>query len=112
MGMAEGRLPTALMIEACLKPLAGMGLYHYIENKGDRDSGLILLKLNNLAGQCRVLVQQRDFMTDTLVWASPLAQEVVATVEADAYSKRAIDRDPDLWVIEIEDRDMNNPFED
>jgi len=110
--MGNDRLPTSLWIEAALKPLADRGIYHYINNRGDPGSGLILLKLSNLEGQCKLLTLQRNFETDALEWASALENELVAEKDADAYSARAVDIDPDLWVIEIEDRDMSNPFEE
>jgi hypothetical protein len=107
----EGRLPTALWVDACLQPLAGRGIFHYITNKGEHYSGIILLKLNGLKGRCRLLTQQRDFETDKLGWVPALSEETVEEAEADDYIQRAITRDPDLWVIEIEDAEMVNPFE-
>ena len=110
--MTDDRLPTELWVDACLRPLNGQGLFYYITQKGERNSGLILLKLADTGGRCTLLTQQRDFMTDKIGWVSALANEIVEETEADAYIRRAIERDPDLWVIEIEDPDMNNPFEE
>lgn len=106
----EARLPVHLWIEAQLRPLAGRGIYHYIQQRGERNSGIVLLKLNGLAGRCRLLIQQRDF-EGVLGWMNALGQEEVEEKAADAYIQRAISRDPDMWVIEIEDRAMDNPFE-
>ena len=105
------QLPVKLLIDAALAPLAGRGIYHYIHQEGNPSSGLILLKLSNLAGQCTLLTQQRDFDTDALVWVPALQEETVDENEADTYAKRAMSRDPDLWIIEIEDPAMVNPFE-
>ncbi len=109
--MADDRLPTYLFLDAQLRPLNGRGIFYYIHQKGERNSGLVLLKLNGLAGQCRLLQQERDWDTDEMGWINALAQDVVAESDADVYIARAVERDPDLWVIEVEDRDMNNPFE-
>ncbi len=106
----EARLPVHLWIDAQLRPLNDNGVFFYIHQKGDQNSGVILLKLNGLSGECKLLIQQRDFDGE-LGWVHALSQEVVEEGDADAYIQRTMLRDPDLWVIEIEDREMNNPFE-
>lgn len=106
----EARLKVDLWIEAQLKPLPDKGIYYYIHQRGEKNSGIILLKLNGLDGKCRMLIQQRDF-DGKLGWMHAMNNELVEEKDADAYIKRSILRDPDIWVIEIEDKDMNNPFE-
>ena len=108
--MSGGQLPTSLFVEGHLATLTAKGTFYYFIQKGNPSSGLLLLKLNGLKGHVRLLVQERDFMEDTLVWANALDEETVEESKADAYIQRAISRDPDLWVLEIEGTEMNNPF--
>ena len=110
--MTSGQLPTALLVEGHLTNLTAKAIPYYFVQKGNPSSGLLLLKLNGLKGRVRLLMQERDFIEDTLVWAAALNEEEVEETEADAYIQRAISRDPDLWVLEIEDAEMNNPFKD
>lgn len=108
----EHRLPTSLWVEGHLHNLTLQATHFYIIQKGNPASGTVMVKLNNLEGKVRLLTQQRDIMTYKLGWVSALAEEIVEEVQADEYIQRAISRDPDLWVIEIEDREMQNPFDD
>lgn len=111
MSDGDGRLPTSLWVDAVLTPLNARGLYYYITHKGNPHSGMLLLKLNGLSGKVRLRTQERNFMDDALEWVNALEQESVEESEADAFIQRALSRDPDLWVIEIEDPEMKNPFE-
>lgn len=106
------RLPTALYVDAQLRNLTQQAKFFHFIQKGNHSSGIVMLKLNSLQGKVKLIIQERDFMTDEMTWASALEQETVDEPDADAYIQRAIDRDPDLWVIEIEDPEMQNPFED
>ncbi len=108
--MTDDRLPTALWVEAHLQILTQKGVPYYIPNKGAYASGTVMLKINGLEAGCLVLQQQRD-LDGEMGWMALFKGETVAESEADAYIQRAIDRDPDVWVIEIEDRDLKNPFE-
>ena len=107
----EHRLPTSLWVEGHLHNLTVKAIHFYIIRKGNPASGIVMVKLNNLEGKARLLTQQRDIMTYKLGWIAALAEEIVEEAQADAYIQRAISRDPDLWVIEVEDREMQNPFD-
>lgn len=108
--MTDDRIPTALWVEGHLRRLNAEGVPYYITQKGAYAGGLVLLKINTLTDGCLLLTQQRDFETNKLGWANALEQEQVAESDADAYIRRATQRDPDLWVIEVEDREGRNPF--
>lgn len=105
-------LPTGLYVDAHLATMTQNAVPYYFIQKGNHSSGLLLLKINALNGKVRLLVQERDFMEDKLVWTHALEEEVVEEKDADAYIERAIQRDPDLWALEIEDEGLVNPFEE
>ena len=106
------RLPTALYVEAHLKNLTAQATFYHFIQKGNHSSGIIMLKINGLEGKVKLVMQERDFTTDKMIWAPAMQNETVEESEADAYIHRAISRDPDLWVIEIEDKNMQNPFDE
>ncbi len=109
--MTDDRIPTGLIVEGQLRRLSGESIPAYVVNRGAYAAGLIVVKINTIEEGCMVLVQQRD-LDGELGWMSALGGEnTVVESEADAYIARAIDRDPDLWVIEVEDRQRRNPFE-
>jgi hypothetical protein len=105
---SDDRLPTALWVEAHLRKLTAEGIPYYVLNTGAYASGIVMLKLMDFAQGCRVLIQQRD-LEGNLGWMETAGD--TDEEKADAYIKRAIERDPDLWAIEIEARDLTNPFE-
>lgn len=109
--MPDDRLPTALYVDAHLATLTQRGCFYYFLQKGNHGSGLVMLKLNGLKGLVKLITQERDFDTDEMGWINALDKEILEEPAADAYIQRAIQRDPDLWVIEIEDTDMQNPFD-
>ncbi|MGH1376588.1 MAG: DUF1491 family protein [Alphaproteobacteria bacterium] len=107
---AEARLPVHLWVDAQLSPLNGRGIYYYIQQRGDKNTGIILLKLSDMRGECKLLIQQRD-LDGKMGWMNALRKDLISEMDANTYIERSVKRDPDLWVIEIEDKEMNNPFE-
>ena len=105
-------LPSGFLVEAVLKNCDLHCIPYYILQKGNHGSGVIMVKINMLEGRVKLHTQQRDFMNDTLDWVNALDAEEVEEVAADTHIAKAKDFDPDLWVIEIEDREGRNPFRD
>lgn len=99
----EPRLKTSLVVEAALRLSSMQAIPMVVARRGDRDAGTILVKLNRLDLGCTVLAQTRT-LDGELVWHKATGEELVKEEAADAYIARQVKRDPDLWVIEIEDR--------
>ena len=102
----DPRLPTHLWVEAEIRRLIAQGFAVYVAAKGDMTGGLVIQKISDLRGKCRLLGQQRD-IDGRLKWLDILRDGPIDEKDADAYIARAIERDPDLWVVEIEDRAMD-----
>jgi hypothetical protein len=99
----EPRLKTNLVIQAALRVSSQRAIPMVVARRGDGDAGTILVKLNQLDLGCTVLAQTRTPKGE-LAWLRATGEAPVDEQTADAYIARQVKRDPDLWVIEIEDR--------
>jgi len=108
--VTDARLPTELWVAAHLRRCSISATPAVLRRRGESERGTVLLKLNQLEVGCRILTQARD-LDGRLGWLAALGGQLVPEGDAEAYIARAVERDPDLWVIEIEDRSGANPFE-
>lgn len=103
------RLSTELFVQGHVRQCFAQGLTAVIAHKGDAWGGAILIKLNLLGPGCKLLTQTRD-QEGKIAWLPVQAGALLTEMDADAYIARSVHRDPDLWVVEIEDRTGRNPF--
>jgi hypothetical protein len=101
--MPETRIPTELWVKAHVKRCSAAGVPVVVARRGDPHSGVVIVKLNQLEAGCRVMTQARD-SEGRLGWRQALDGQLVEEAEADVYIRRQTEYDPDLWVVEIEDR--------
>jgi len=105
------RLPTEMWIQAHLRRCSRDAIPAYVLRRGDAGGGTLLLKINRIEQGWTLLTQVRD-LDGRLGWMAALEGGAEAEAEAADYISRAVRRDPDLWVVEIEDRAGRNPFDD
>lgn len=106
----EARLKSELWVKAALRACSAAAIAAMVVRKGDTDAGAVLIKQNLLGGGFVVLTQVRRG-DGSPVWLRGTGPLPVDEATADAYINRQIDRDFDLWVIEVEDRDGRLPFD-
>jgi hypothetical protein len=108
--LSDDRLRTEIWVMAHIRRCSGDGIPATVVRRGDANGGTVVVKLNQLDQGCRVLSQSRD-IDGTMGWLGAFDGALVSEAEADAYIGRAVMRDPDIWVVEIEDRNGRHPFE-
>lgn len=109
--MSSERLPTELWLTAGLRRCSAEGIPAAVVRRGEKQSGTVILKINQLESGCRILTQARD-LDGNLTWFPAMDGALVDESEADAYVERTAQRDPDVWVVEIEHRDGWHPFQE
>ena len=101
--MTEARLSSRLMVQALVRRCYVAEMPAVVVRKGDEERGALMLKVNNFNAGCTVWTQTRTMDGDP-AWMRGSGGDRVPEQTADAYIDRQVQRDPDLWVVEIEDR--------
>ncbi|MDG2268811.1 MAG: DUF1491 family protein [Alphaproteobacteria bacterium] len=109
--MTDDRLPTELWVSAGLHRCSLEAVPAVVIRKGERQSGTVILKLDRRDRGTVILTQSRN-MDGKLVWFPANDGKPFTDAEAAAYVDRAVSRDPDIWVIEIEHQEGWHPFTD
>jgi hypothetical protein len=95
------RLTAEFWVQAYLARLRLMDIPAFVTAHGDDTAGAVLVKLNTLDGQAQAFQRTYDLMRDLRKWEQ-LAAGPEGEVDASIARQRGFD--PDLWVIEVEDR--------
>lgn len=95
------RLTADFWVHAYLARLRLADIPAFVTAKGDPTAGAVTVKLNTLDGRAQAFQRSFDLMTGERTWMT-LAEGDEA--EVDAVLARQRKNDPDLWIIEVEDR--------
>ena len=95
------RLTADFWVQAYLTRLRLRDIPAFVVKRGDETGGAVIIKQSRLDGTASLHQRQFDLMADTRHWVE-IARGAEAGIDAQLTRERA--RDPDLWVIEVEDR--------
>jgi hypothetical protein len=98
---------SAIWVQAHLRRCNAMGLAAMLIRRGAEEAGSIYVKINRLDGRVLLIGPAPGPAHDhrgERRWVKPLGDAAVLEADADAYLRRIHSRDPDIWIIEIEDR--------
>ncbi len=105
------RLQTDFWVKAYLRRCETGGGAAFVLRRGNREAGVVLIKLNHLNGAFVVLSRTMD-LDGAIVWRQATGTEPVEEEEAERYLEKQLKFDPDLWVIEVEDREGRHFLDD
>ena len=96
------RLTSDIWVSAYLTRLRLSDIPSFVVARGDSTAGAVLVKLNTLDGRGIVFQRSFDLVSGVRNW-----MELVSGGESDldVAISRQRSFDPDLWVIEVEDRE-------
>lgn len=106
--MFDSGLPVHLLVDAMRLKREAEGKAVYIRQRGDADRGVVTLMIGLGDGMIKLVTQQRD-LGGKLNW---LELKTIPDSDSQSWLETFAKRDPDAWVIEIDDKMGRNPFED
>lgn len=107
----EPKLKAELWVKAYIRRCAAAGCPAMVVRRGFAAAGAVLIKVNRLDGSAMVYVQARRG-DGALVWVAGAGQAPAPDAEAEAYIARSLKIDPDIWVVEVEDREGRHFLDD
>ncbi|MEE9547522.1 MAG: DUF1491 family protein [Hyphomicrobium sp.] len=109
------RLRAEFWVKGYLRRCAVEGAAAVVVRHGDDDAGAIFIKINRLDGTCLLFAPAPAGLSGAESdrrWVAVLAADGVPESEVDGFLAREASFDPDLWLVEVEDRNGRHFLDD
>lgn len=111
-GFSEWALPvmrvkSEIWVQAYLRRCQAQGAFVVVVRRGDEHAGAIYICINRLDGTVRLFgpapagLETSGFERR---WVNCFAADLVSDGDAAGYLARQISFDPDIWIVEVEDK--------
>jgi hypothetical protein len=107
------RLKTALWVAAYLRRCHVEGIFGVVRRRGAEEAGAVFVRINRLDGTSDLFGPAPQSAFDAAQGAARAFTPCLATQSApdatvETYLERQLKFDPDVWILEVEDRDGRN----
>lgn len=98
------RLKSDIWVQALLRRVNSAAVSAYVMKKGDRDGGIILVKVSHLDGMACLYLPEVSYEQEAM--GERIYRQIGPLPEADVETRigKRLSSDPDLWIVEIEDK--------
>jgi len=107
----QPRLKSEIWVKAHIRRCFAHDIPAFLRRRGDGAAGGILIKINRFEAGCTVLEPTMS-LDGGRAWIRATGPEPVDEARADALIDQRLRTDPDLWVVEIEDRDRRHRLDE
>jgi hypothetical protein len=102
------RLKSAIWVAAYVRRCQHEGAYALVRRRGAEEAGAIFIKINRLDGTADLYGPAPQSAFDEAqpdrMFAACVTQQPAADADIEAYLARQMRYDPDVWVVEVDDR--------
>ena len=101
------RLRTDIWIQAYVRRCFTQGLWASVSRKGDPDAGAVMVRLDRLDGRMCLYAPAPGgaFAEDgDRRWIELFGDSETASCEITEYLEKQLRYDPDIWIIDVENR--------
>jgi hypothetical protein len=107
------RLKSALWVAAYLRRCQIEGLSAVLRRRGAEEAGAVFVCVSRLDGTSDLFGPAPQSVFDAVpeadrAFSASLAKQPAPDAEIEAYLAREIKFDPDIWIVEVEDRTGRN----
>jgi hypothetical protein len=107
------RLKTALWVAAYLRRCQVEGVFAVVRRRGAEEAGAVFVRISRLDGSSDLFGPAPQSAFDAAPAAAraftpSLAAQSAPDAEVEAYLARQVKFDPDVWIVEVEDRKGRN----
>ena len=107
------RLKSGIWVAAYLRRCTIEGAYAVVRRRGADEAGVVFIKIDRLDGTSDLFGPAPQSAFDEAnpsdrVFSASLPQMPVPNASAESYLAKQIRFDPDLWIVEVEDKAGRN----
>jgi len=102
------RLRSDIWVSAYLRRCAVEGAYALLRRRGAAEAGAIFVKIDRLDGSCVLFgpapQSEVERSESGRAWVRLHQDETITPLDAEERLRREIAFDPDLWIVDVDDR--------